>query len=136
MTGTRPVDRRINLDSIDVDALRRLVSRLDPVAAEVWAGDSVCVSVVQSSELVRFARFIFRARANRTRHFKQSMFGEPAWDMLLSLYATEESMRMSIGQLCSYSGSPPTTALRWLDYLEREEFVLRRPHPRDARSGI
>ena len=119
-----------------MDALRRLASSLDPLAPQGSTGERVPVTIIQSSELARFARLIFRSRASRTRHFKQSMFGEPAWDMLLALYATADSTRLSIGELCSHSGSPATTGLRWLDYLEREELVVRRDNPRDARSGI
>jgi DNA-binding MarR family transcriptional regulator len=130
------VNRKISLNSTDVEALRRLVSHLGPAAAEVPVGQPVAVTVVQSSELVTIARLIFQARANRTRQFKQAIFGEPAWDMLLALYASADSTRLPVGQICSLSGSPPTTALRWLDYLEREQFVLRRPHPHDARSAI
>jgi DNA-binding MarR family transcriptional regulator len=32
------------------------------------------------------------------------------------------------------SGAPPTTALRWLDYPEKEKLVAREPNPTDRRT--
>jgi DNA-binding MarR family transcriptional regulator len=62
------------------------------------------------------------------------MFGEAAWDMLLALYVTEMSgARHTVSGLVDLSGVPPTTALRWLDFLEQEQLVARRPNPLDGR---
>lgn len=130
------MDRRINLNANDVDALRRLVANIDSGPKAGMAGQAVVVEVFQSSELIRLAQKIARARRNRTRQFKPSMFGEPAWDMLLVLYANESETRLPVGRLAALSGSRPTTAIRWLDYLSREGFVFRRPNLRDARSEI
>jgi DNA-binding MarR family transcriptional regulator len=128
------VDRKISLNSIDVEALRRLVSNLDSTGGT--DGPPVGVKVIQTTELVRWASLILEMRRRRARHFKQAMFGEPAWDMLLTLYVSSGSTRLTVGRLTSRSGSPPTTGLRWLDYLEREEFVVRRENVRDARTEL
>jgi DNA-binding MarR family transcriptional regulator len=64
------------------------------------------------------------------------MFGEPAWDMLLVLYARGDETRLTVGRLAQLSGTRPTTALRWLEFLIREELVFRRPNLRDARSEL
>ena len=62
------------------------------------------------------------------------MFGEAAWDMLLALYATDQSGgRHSVTGLVNLSGVPPTTALRWLNFLEKEQLVTRTPNPHDGR---
>ena len=84
--------------------------------------------------LVEHARQTFMNRAQRSRFFNRVMFGEAAWDMLLALYVTEQSRsRHTVSGLVSFAGVPQTTALRWLEYLEQEQLVARRPNPLDRR---
>jgi DNA-binding MarR family transcriptional regulator len=84
--------------------------------------------------LVEYARQTFVQRARRSQNFHPAMFGEPAWDMMLALYVTEQSQaRHTVSGLVNLSGVPPTTALRWLDFLEKEELVARRSSPTDRR---
>jgi len=81
------------------------------------------------------ARQEFVARAQRSQIFNRAMFGEPAWDMLLALYLTEQTgARHTVSGLINLSGVPPTTALRWLDFLENNEhLVIRKPNSVDKR---
>lgn len=80
------------------------------------------------------ARMLFEQRRARTRHFNTSMFSESAWDMLLAVYAVEDSeRRLTITTLAELSGAPLTTALRWLDYLEQERLIQRVSSPTDRR---
>jgi DNA-binding MarR family transcriptional regulator len=84
--------------------------------------------------LVGVARAVIEARHTRTHALPPAIFGEPAWDMLLALYTcprSEEGERVS--NLSLSSGTPATTTLRWIDYLEREGFVTRRSCPTDKR---
>jgi len=60
------------------------------------------------------------------------MFGEPAWDLLLCLYIMD-GRRVTFGKLVNMIGEPMTTAVRWLDYLEKEHLIARRPDPSDRR---
>jgi DNA-binding MarR family transcriptional regulator len=85
--------------------------------------------------LLERARQTFVNRAQRSRFFSGAMFGEAAWDMLLALYVTEQSgARHTVSGLVNLSGVPPTTALRWLDFLEnKEQLVARKPNPVDKR---
>lgn len=70
----------------------------------------------------------------RSRFLNAELFKDPAWDMLLQLYADSISgQRSSVTSLCIASGSPSTTALRWLNTLISEGLVIRRPDPLDAR---
>lgn len=88
-----------------------------------------------SSKLQSKARFILSSRQMRSRYFNPAIFGEPAWDILLVLYVTDTAGgRQTIGQLTSWIGSPPTTVLRWLSYLEKEHFIKRERHPTDLRT--
>jgi DNA-binding MarR family transcriptional regulator len=84
--------------------------------------------------LLEHARWTFASRAMRSRFLSSVMFGEAAWDMLLVLYVSDKSnARHTVSGLVELAGVPPTTALRWLDYLEQQELVARSPHPTDKR---
>jgi DNA-binding MarR family transcriptional regulator len=80
------------------------------------------------------AKLILRERRRRNDFFDPELFGEPAWDMLLDLYGHQlDQNRISVSALCSSSGVPATTALRWIGNLERAGLVLRRNDPLDGR---
>jgi len=84
--------------------------------------------------LVERARQTFADRSQRSQFFNSVMFGEAAWEMLLALYVTEQSgARHTVSGLVNLSGVPPTTALRWLDFLRQEQLVTRRSNPTDRR---
>jgi DNA-binding MarR family transcriptional regulator len=62
------------------------------------------------------------------------MFGEPAWDMLLELFAAERlGKKFSVSGLCYCSGVPATTALRWIDRLEKVGWINREADEADRR---
>ncbi len=91
-------------------------------------------SDVDAEKLIAMARNSIRARRIRKTALPQEMFGEPAWDMLLSLYVGSRSgARQTVSNLGLSSGSSPTTALRWIDYLESHALVARRASPTDRR---
>lgn len=80
------------------------------------------------------ARMIFRERRRRDLFFNPNLFGEPAWDMLLELYATKlKQQSTTVTRLCNSSGVPTTTALRWIEHLENEGLVFRKKDPLDGR---
>lgn len=57
--------------------------------------------------------------------------------MLLHLYlAAWRDDRLSVSRVTEASGSAPTTALRWLEYLENQGLVKRQSHPTDARTSL
>lgn len=60
-------------------------------------------------------RNLIRARRLRANHFAADLFADPAWDMLLDLFAAElEHRRVSVSSLCIAAAVPGTTALRWI----------------------
>jgi hypothetical protein len=82
----------------------------------------------------KLVRKLQKARSRRTDFLCPSLFAEPAWDMLLELFASAvEQKRVTIGGLCVSSMVPQTTALRWIDVLLKEGLVTRRPDPLDGR---
>lgn len=78
-----------------------------------------------------------KGRSNRNRIFGDDLFGEPAWDMLLDLYANHGLHRaVTISDLCVASRAPMSTALRWLGLLERKGLVRRNADPLDRRRAF
>lgn len=84
------------------------------------------------------ARRHYAARRIRDRIFDDpDLFGEPAWDILLDLFAAElRGEAISITSACIASGVPSTTALRWVGLLEAKGYVERKPDPVDARRSF
>jgi DNA-binding MarR family transcriptional regulator len=79
-------------------------------------------------------REILKARAARRKFFNEQLFADPAWDMLLELYALKcEDLRISVSKLSHAAGVPGTTALRWIDKLEQEQLLFRKDDPLDGR---
>jgi DNA-binding MarR family transcriptional regulator len=71
----------------------------------------------------------------RQQAFEQISFGEPAWELLLSLYIVDsERRRLRTGELCKLAGLPLTTALRWLEHLRVNGLIKQLPHLFDQRA--
>ena len=83
----------------------------------------------QEWALLQMAEAVLQLRRERKALFEPSLFGEPAWDMLLSLYAREgRGQSTTVMQLQEASTVPPSTADRWLRQLENIGLVSRRSH--------
>lgn len=81
-----------------------------------------------------YVRSIIRARRRRANYFDADLFADPAWDILLDLYAGEISQRRStVSSTCVAAAVPPTTALRWIGSLEARGLIQRRNDPLDGR---
>lgn len=79
-------------------------------------------------------RDLLRARRMRADFLPGDLFADPAWDMLLDLYAARlDHERVSVSSLCIASGVPPTTALRHIKTLTDTGVVLRQQDPHDGR---
>ncbi len=66
-------------------------------------------------------RTILKMRRVRNQFFDDELFADPAWDMLLELYAAElGQQRISVGKLCNSAAVTATTALRWIGTLENK----------------
>jgi DNA-binding MarR family transcriptional regulator len=86
------------------------------------------------AELLSRVQTIIRDRSRRATHFSSELFGEPAWDILLELYAAELSQqRVPTSQVTVQASIPATTVLRWLKVLDAAGHIVRRPDPLDAR---
>ena len=78
-------------------------------------------------------RGLIKLRRARNLFFGD-FFADPAWDLLLELYACELAQRrISIGALCEAAAVPATTSLRWLNALEQAGFIERSMDWTDSR---
>ena len=85
-------------------------------------------------DLIALAGRIYEARRDRERVFRQKIFGEPAWDMLLALYyLPKRGELLSVTGLCHAAAVPPTTGLRYQAELTREGLIDRGPPGTDQR---
>lgn len=84
----------------------------------------------------RLVRTVQAARRRRAALFEAELFSDPAWDILLELYALHlEQQRASVSALYAASCVPPTTALRWIAKLEKDSLVVRIEDSVDARRN-
>jgi DNA-binding MarR family transcriptional regulator len=95
---------------------------------------AVVSRVEPSTTSPQFVRKLIAARASRRHFFSAELFADPAWDILLELYALHcEQRRISISKLCLAAAVPSTTALRWLDKLQADGTIMRAADPLDSR---
>jgi DNA-binding MarR family transcriptional regulator len=87
--------------------------------------------------LISRARIVLNSRRVRRRYFSRDLFGEPAWEILLVLYITEESaLRLTTSKLAEWVEAPLSTVVRWIKTLEEDSLVERVDHPTDRRIAF
>jgi hypothetical protein len=92
------------------------------------------VAATLDPQVVRQA---IRARRLRAGFFADRLLEEPAWDMLLDLFAAElEAVPVAVSSLCIAANVAPTTALRWIVRLSDAGLFERRPDPQDRRRAF
>ncbi len=82
-------------------------------------------------------RAAIRTRRLRDQFFEAGLFEDPAWDMLLDLFAAAlEGQRVSVSSLCIAAAVAPTTALRWIGRMTDLGLFAREPDPLDRRRAF
>ena len=128
----------------NAERLRQLseeVSRIASTLARLSTGPGTPIRAVEqvpagdvpplSADTVRA---VIRARRLRARYFREDLFADPAWDMLLDLLRAEiAQLRVPVSSLCIAAAVPATTALRWLKTLVSQGIFVRRADPHDGR---
>ncbi|WP_155006479.1 helix-turn-helix domain-containing protein [Sphingomonas hengshuiensis] len=85
------------------------------------------------SEVAQIRRYL-ASRRLRENLLPAELFADPAWDILLDLFACElEGTRVSVSSACIASCVPATTGLRWLSHLEKLGMISRESDAIDAR---
>ncbi|WP_066726650.1 hypothetical protein [Sphingomonas pituitosa] len=120
-------------DSLTRLTRNELPDRSAGIRSEAFAFRTETESVeTDASEIRR----VIRARRMRAEFFEGDLFADPAWDMLLDLYAAElEHRQISVSSLCIAAAVPPTTALRWIGTLNEAGLFDRKADPNDRRRA-
>lgn len=133
-------DRQLRQLSDEVARIAATLSRLStsdsgyrpsssPLMPAKMTRDAIADDV--SADRVRNA---IRSRRMREKYFRADYFADPAWDMLLDLFAAEiDDHRVPVSSLCIAAAMPATTALRWMKTLTDAGIFVRRSDPRDGR---
>ena len=80
---------------------------------------------------------VLLVRRARTAVLGPNLFSDPAWDILLELYAAKlGGRRMSVSDLVRATETPRSTAERWLAELENRGLITIRTNPDDRASGL
>lgn len=121
-----PLQRRLDALARDVEAMRETLSA---VAQRVEANGP--------PDAAATAEALLTARRTRGEALGAGLFADPAWDMLLALFAAaERGEALSVSRLCAAADVPQTTALRWLEQLERGRLIARAADAADARRTL
>lgn len=91
----------------------------------------------QVSGLAAIARRLLKQSDGRSYYFEEDLFADPAWHILLDLFAAAaEGKIVSVTSVCMAARVPATTALRWIRHLEARGLIERTPDENDARRAF
>ena len=110
-----------------------VIEQLEHRAAACSPPSSAVAGEIRLGEFVDRLR---RIRMKRNEVIGAQLFRDPAWDMLLDLFAAHElGQRVSVSALCYSSGVPQSTALRTVQRLEERGLITREGDPEDLRRS-
>lgn len=116
-----PIIERLELN---IRTLKKTLCAAPSEAHEVQRGEATAQKVRQ----------ILKARRKRDAFFGPDLFADPAWDILLEVFAAEAAQqKISVSAACIAAAVPSTTALRWLAKLEQGGLIIRAADNLDRR---
>ena len=117
------------------DEVQRIAGSLARLTTESLAQPSEGTSDEALQEVApESVMAVIRTRRLRERFFREDLFADPAWDILLDLFHAELAQyRVAVSSACAAAAVPATTGLRWIKTLVAEGIVVRRADPHDGR---
>lgn len=110
------------------------IEQIERGLAELYASASVERPATVRPSTHQQVRMLIEARRIRFDVFPPMLFSDPAWDILLELYARQlEHRPINVSRLTAALPVPETTILRWIGKLEREAMITRRGDPHHAK---
>jgi hypothetical protein len=80
---------------------------------------------------------LYAERRRRDSLFPDGLFGEPAWDLLLAMFAArEKGQAMILCKAYKAAGVSDTTGRRLLDRMEGDGLITRRRAPRSRKMRV
>ncbi|MFZ5746895.1 MAG: hypothetical protein ACOY45_04465 [Pseudomonadota bacterium] len=133
MSRLAPHDRN---KPVDIRALAEDVERVGAELRLLATPEPEHSGISDADRAVAVRRYL-RARRLRERLLPADLFADPAWDMLLDLYAAEfEGKRVFVTSACLAAVVPTTTGLRWISRLIEYGLIRRREDMGDGRRGV
>jgi DNA-binding MarR family transcriptional regulator len=125
------------VDSEEIHDVARKLLRLSEQLKELPAPQGAKPESVTPAKILKYAENLYNLRRQREKFFDKSLFGEPAWDLLLDLFIQgERGKQVSISSACVGAAVPTTTALRWVTTLMTKGLLCRVTDDTDARRSI
>jgi len=112
------------------------VGRIASALAALSEEDAAAADAAQGKIRIDagLVRAMIRARRLRDNFFRSEIFADPAWDILLDLFAARlEKRQVAVSSLCIAAAVPPTTALRWIKSLADQGLLVRIADAEDGR---
>ncbi len=92
---------------------------------------------LEDEHCARFIRSIIEMRRRRADHAELAQSAEPAWDIMLDIYACAiERIDLSVTAVGIAAGIAPATAQRWIKKLAALGVIERLADPRDRRRKL
>jgi len=137
MISVADIARLIQLASDLADRRNISASRaVDQIVTAIGSRRLDDAAPLSGAALGRFVDRLRKLRMRRDELIGSSLFRDPAWDMLLGLFAAhEQGQQVSVSSLCYASGVPQSTALRQIARLEAHGLIERRGDPSDLRRS-
>ena len=89
---------------------------------------------IPKDDLYNIAKTLLFVWNSRRSFLDQSLICDPGWLILLTLKVSElERTNIQVSTLCIDSGSPATTALRWIKLLQERSLIEIEPDAHDGR---
>lgn len=119
------------------DALLKQLDRVESNLAELRAMLRMFDPALLPDEIsANWIESVLRTRRRREALFGPGIFTDPAWDLLLQLYAFRlRGKGTTIGALCDAAAVPRSTGLRWIGELERAGLINRSVDVSDRRKA-
>lgn len=131
------------IDTLDGAMVLREWPRSAPKASDMigpatrWQRSGQSGSQIQAaSDDAACIRAVIEMRCSRTDHLSIPHMGEPAWDILLDIYACQlEGVRLPVTAVGLLAGIPSATAQRWIKRLTQQGMLMRIADPQDRRRA-
>jgi DNA-binding MarR family transcriptional regulator len=122
----------------DISAAARLLSLLRDQSdgLDASSANNKAEKMSRRRRALERARLAHYARQRRIELFGQMFTNEPPFQMLLSLYVSEDrESPLTMTKLTELSSLAPSTALRWLEPLSVAGWITRTGHPQNRRKA-
>ena len=126
--------RRIELGLHDQKVIDAAQKHLDALHTLLGDHSAPTLSASHGGDREKIVRDVLKLRRLRQDFFNGGLFSDPAWDILLELYATALSgRRIAVMALADVISAPLSTVIRWVKKLELDGWVRRAHDPFDGR---